>query len=208
MAATPPPGYDPTLSSLPDPGAAAVPMKAMMGGGVERNRTATYTTVTILGEPYRIRLDVQFPLEREEERLLDIFLLGPEAQRRFGKDALVSFFHALTHYNCEKEEGVLLNPKCEPVRAVLRAALMKSFLHDVDTQRGKRNLGPLRSLLNEDMLKRRNHIEAIEHLTSILPGTTESVLDRLLKHLHGLKERYKVIEDDTILSAVIHHTKM
>ena len=209
MASSPPPGYDPTVSSLPDPGAAAVPMKAMMGGGdaSASGIDSKNTTVTILGEPYRIRKDVEFPLEAEEERLLKVFLVGPEAQKRLGKEALLSFFHALTHYNCEKEEGVLLNPKCEPVRAILRAALMKSFLNDVDSEREKRNLGPLKKLLNEDELKRRNHVEVIEHLSNILPAPSapeESVLDRLLKSINGLKERYKVGGDEEILAAVIH----
>jgi hypothetical protein len=200
--ASAPAGYDPTVSSLPDPGATAVPIKAMMGGGVDSKNT----TVTILGEPYKIRKDVEFPLQEEEERLLKVFLIGPEAQKRLGKEALLSFFHALTHYNCEKEEGVLLNPKCEPVRAVLRAALMKSFLDDVDALRLNKNLGPLRNLLNEDDLKRRNHIEVIEHLSNILPSAPEdSVLDRLLKTMGGLKERYKVDDEDPVyLSAVIH----
>lgn len=191
----PPSGYDPTVSTLPDPGATAVPMKAMMGGGTIKQTS----TVTILGEPYRIRSTVTFPLEDEDERLLEAFQVGPDVQRILGQDAILGFFHALVTYNCEKEEGVLLNPKCEPVRAVLRAALMKGFLEDIDGEREKRNMGPLANILSEDMLKRRNKVDVIEHLSELLPSG-KSALNSILLSIDDtlLKERYHLQEDPTV----------
>ena len=196
----PPPGYDPNISNLPDPGANAVNIKPMMGGGLEVNTDKA--TVTILGEPYRVRKSVSSPLEEEELRLLEAFHVE---EKDIPSDILFSFFHALTEYNCEKEQGVLLNPKCEPVRAILRSVLMKKALSEIDVIRQDENLGPLVNLLNEDTLRRRNKLNlAIEVAASAPPG--ESVLDKILGGL--LRERYKIpgpniagIEDEDPIAA-------
>jgi len=207
----PPPGYNPNISNLPDPGANAVNIKPMMGGGGGVNTDKT--TVTILGEPYRIRKSVSAPLEDEEVRLLEAFHVE---EKDIPSDILFSFFHALTEYNCEKEQGVLLNPKCEPVRAILRSVLMKKALNEIDLIRKDEKLGPLMNLLNEDILRRRNKFNlaaevanmgplvkllnedtlrrrnkfslAIEVAASAPPG--ESVLDEILGGI--VRERYKI----------------
>ena len=184
----PPPGYDPNISNLPDPGANAVNIKPMMGGGLEVNTDKA--TVTILGEPYRVRKSVSSPLEEEELRLLEAFHVE---EKDIPSDILFSFFHALTEYNCEKEQGVLLNPKCEPVRAILRSVLMKKALSEIDVIRQDENLGPLVNLLNEDTLRRRNKLNlAIEVAASAPPG--ESVLDKILGGI--VRERYKIPESN------------
>ena len=200
----PPSGYDPTVSSLPDPGAAAVPMKAMMGGGNtthndNKSDNKSLTTITILGEPYRIRSQIKdYPLEDDEERLLKAFHVGPDEanRKRIGKDTILSFFHAMANYNCEKEEGVLLNPKCEPVRAILRSAFMGDFLKNMDDIRAARNLGPLKELLDEDLLKRRNKVDVLDNITDMVPSApnkpTSSLLDKILSTPSLLKERYKL----------------
>ena len=281
-----PPGYDPTVSSLPDPGAAAAPMKAMMGGAAaltgvgispssimspgisisqsnmtnpspianantnadtntipstshstgepedededddapapsffgmidtddiesssnsssnssnnnsnsRSNNSNNYrstpktdrTTVTILGEPYRIRSQIHTePYEVDEERLLqEAFRIGPTQKRSLGPELLGKFFHALATYNCEREEGVLLNPKCEPVRAVLRASLMSDFVKNINERRANRNLGPLRGLTETDALKRRNTMNVAVNIEP----KSDSFLDRLLKSKE-LRER-------------------
>jgi len=210
----PPSGYDPTVSSLPDPGASAVPMKAMMGGGNEKaasnnSDNKSLTTVTILGEPYRIRSQIKdYPLEDDEERLLKAFHVDGDSRNRLGKDTIFSFFHALANYNCEKEEGILLNPKCEPVRAILRSAFMGDFLKNLDDIRAKRNLGPLKELLDEDLLKRRNKVDILDNVVNILPSSskTTSLLDKILSTPSSLKERYKIKggdDDDTTLEMMI-----
>lgn len=198
----PPPGYDPNVSNLPDPGANSVHIKPMMGGGMGSGMGSgisstedSKTTVTILGEPYRVRKSVGLPLEEEELRLLDAFHV---TEKDIPSDVLFSFFHALTEYNCEKEQGVLLNPKCEPVRAILRSVLMKKALSEIDLLREEGNLGPLVKLLNEDTLRRRNKFNlaadviAAVGVTNVTPSAPmgESLLDKILGGL--LRERYKI----------------
>jgi hypothetical protein len=195
----PPAGYDPNVSNLPDPGANAVHIKPMMGGGNSTNDTSK-ATVTILGEPYRVRKSVSFPLEEEEVRLLEAFHV---TEKDIPSDILFSFFHALTEYNCEKEQGVLLNPKCEPVRAILRSVLMKKALSEIDLLRGKENLEPLVKLLNEDTLRRRNKFNLAIDLAASAPLSEESLLDKILGGL--LRERYKIpiggVEDEDPIAA-------
>ena len=199
----PPPGYDPNVSNLPDPGANSVNIKPMMGGGIGNSNSSSNsitgdnkTTVVILGEPYRVRKSVGLPLEEEELRLLDAFHV---TEKDIPSDILFSFFHALTEYNCEKEQGVLLNPKCEPVRAILRSVLMRKALSEIDLLRGEANLGPLVKLLNEDTLRRRNKFNLAADVIAAVgvadgmaasapPG--ESILDKILEGL--LRERYKI----------------
>ena len=185
----PPPGYDPTISALPV--VPDVPIKAMMGGMSEMNESGAVgtdkmdglsetekTTVIVLGEPYRIRKTTEFPLEDEEERLLKAFQLSPKARKILGDTMILNFFHALAEFSCDKEAGVLLNPKCEPVRAVLRAALMESFLENIPT-----------NLLDEDSLRRRNKLNIINNIAQIGLKPGQSVLDGLLS---GLRPRYKI----------------
>jgi hypothetical protein len=119
----PPPGFDPSISRLPDPGPSAAPMVAMSGGG----NSDILTTITILGESYRIRKVITaYPLLEEENRVLEAFLVDPN-NHKIPDKTVFEFFYALATYNCEKEEGVLLNPKCEPVRAILRSTLLTAI---------------------------------------------------------------------------------
>ena len=46
---SPPPGFDPSISRLPDPGPSAAPMVAMSGGGSGSSSNNSLTTITILG---------------------------------------------------------------------------------------------------------------------------------------------------------------
>ena len=193
----PPAGYDPTVSSLPDPGASAVPMKVMMGGGSSSN-----TTITILGESYRIRKEVKYPLQDDERELLKAFQIDDNAEDTLGHEAIEGFFNALAENNCEKEEGVLLNPKCEPVRVVLRAAIMKSFLGEVDEERATRNLGPLGSLTDDLGLKRRNQMKLNADILDALKKKG-SILEALLMDINELHERHYISNtDDELLKFI------
>ena len=121
----PPPGFDPSISRLPDPGPSAAPMVAMSGGGSGSGNSLT--TITILGESYRIRKVITaYPLLEDENRVLEAFLVDPD-NHKIPDKTVFEFFYALATYNCEKEEGVLLNPKCEPVRAILRSTLLTAI---------------------------------------------------------------------------------
>ena len=204
----PPPGYDPTISALPVvPDVPIKAMMGGLREAIEANGEGTngmseangmgetremsevvevgekdkkteHTTVIVLGEPYRIRKNTEFPLEDEEERLLKAFQLSPKARKTLGNTMILNFFHALVEFSCDKEAGVLLNPKCEPVRAILRAALMESFLENIPA-----------NLLDEDSLRRRNKLNIMNNIAQIGLKPGQSVLDGLLS---GLRPRYKI----------------
>ena len=171
----PPPGFDPSISRLPDPGPSAAPMVAMSGGGSGSSSNNSLTTITILGESYKIRKVITaYPLLEEENRVLEAFLVDPN-NHKIPDKTVFEFFYALATYNCEKEEGVLLNPKCEPVRAILRSTLLTAIKKQQPKPEPTPNLEPkpescVSFLLFDEVLKRRNKLNVDIYLCD----TTES----------------------------------
>ena len=172
----PPPGFDPSISRLPDPGPSAAPMVAMSGGGSGSSNNNSLITITILGESYRIRKVITaYPLLEEENRVLEAFLVDPD-NHKIPDKTVFEFFYALATYNCEKEVGVLLNPKCEPVRAILRSTLLTAIKQQPrPTPKPEPNLEPTAEscasfLLFDEVLKRRNKL----NVDIYLYDTTES----------------------------------
>jgi hypothetical protein len=182
----------------------------MMGGGlpppdgfIEPQRGgATHNVVTILGNPYSVRTEINSGdnLEDDETAILELFHVNKDS---ITDTQLVDFFNALTRFNCDKEYGVLLNPGCEPVRAVLRASLLKKSLKNT----------PIEELLKptptptptpqplapnmEDDLKERGRIidEALSVMLTNPVSPETSTLDKLLLIEGELIERHRISED-------------
>jgi hypothetical protein len=209
-----PPGYNST-SLLPVAGGQITPM---MGGGlpppdynsrslipeaggfIEPQRGgATHNVVTILGNPYSVRTEINSGdnLEDDETAILELFHVNKDS---ITDTQLVDFFNALTRFNCDKEYGVLLNPGCEPVRAVLRASLLKKSLKNTPIEellKPKPTPTPQPLALNmEDELKERGRIdEALSALLSKPVSPETSTLDKLLLIEGELIERHRILED-------------
>lgn len=211
-----PDGYNPT-SLLPVAGGQITPMMGgglpppdgysstsllpVAGGVIEPQRGgATHNIVTILGNPYSVRTEINNgdDLEDDERAILELFHVNKDS---ITDSQLVDFFNALTRFNCDKEYGVLLNPGCEPVRAVLRASLLKKSLKNTPIE------GLLESKLPEpqsqpsahnmeDDLKERGRIdEALSGLLSKPVSPETSTLDKLLLIEGELIERHRITED-------------
>jgi len=219
---SPPPGFDPSISRLPDPGPSAAPMVAMSGGGSGSSRNNNdLTTITILGESYRIRKVITaYPLLEEENRVLEAFLVDPD-NHKIPDKTVFEFFYALATYNCEKEEGVLLNPKCEPVRAILRSTLLttiKKQLKPTPTPELKLQPEPklescVSFLLRDEVLKRRNKLNVNIYLcdtTQTDPtdptNKTPNDIKECLFLLDGLLKRRNKLNVDINLCQRIEQT--
>lgn len=183
-----PSGYNGT-SLLP---VASGDIQPMRGGGInnENNNNQNnnaITTVTILGNTYKIRVNPSIDLTEDEKSLLDLFQVTPKIQETLGNDMIIDFFKALATYNCEKEEGVLLNPKCEPVRVILRAVLSDTFINDIDEIHKTNDLGPLGF---SDNLHKKNILDSKDFLEEFLEG--DSILEKILVGI--LHKRGKIEE--------------
>lgn len=101
--AAPPPGFDPTASVLPDPGASSAPIHVMRGGGMKGGAT--------------------------DEELLRAYQLaeGQPLASEFSEEDKQKFLEALKLEGCNWTTKSVLNAKCAPVVNVLKALLKQQI---------------------------------------------------------------------------------
>lgn len=93
-----PPGFDPTASVLPDPGASSAPIHVMKGGGMKSG---------------------------DRESILKAYRLAPgqELSSKFSEKEKEAFVEALKSGGCNWSAKSVLDSKCAPVVNVLKALL-------------------------------------------------------------------------------------
>jgi hypothetical protein len=97
-----PPGFDPTASVLPDPGASSAPIHVMRGGGMKGG---------------------------DRNSILRAYELGPgqKLDSEFSEQDKEKFVAALNSGGCNWQIGSITNAKCAPVVNVLKALLKQKI---------------------------------------------------------------------------------
>jgi hypothetical protein len=108
--ATPPPGFDPNASVLPDPGASSAPIHVMRGGGMKGGNPELY------------------------KRWLSMYQLGDgqALANEFSNEEKQNFLEAMNSGKCDWTVKSTLDAKCAPLVNVLKA-LLKQNIKRVNT---------------------------------------------------------------------------
>lgn len=97
-----PPGFDPTASVLPDPGASSAPIHVMRGGGMKGGDRTSILTAYKLGP-------------------------GQELDKKFSEEEKDKFIAALSSGGCSWTTKSVLDAKCAPVVNVLKTLLKQKI---------------------------------------------------------------------------------